>query len=252
MQTVRITTSQNIDIDYELAGVADRRLAWLIDMGLFIAILLLSFVLFFMTRSKGDNALFIGVIAVIYACLFVFYDLLCESLMNGQSIGKRIMKIKVISLGGGRPSFSQYLLRWLFRIVDFWFSGYACGLICALVTEKQQRIGDMVAGTTLIKTEPRTKIDNLAFFPMAGAYQPFFKDIDALTDRDVALIQEVIRSYFKTNNAEIVINAAARVKEILAVTPPEEMNDLKFLQTVVRDYNHITVMNGVIADGMGR
>ncbi len=252
MQTVRITTSQNIDIDYELAGVADRFLARLIDMGLFIAILLLAVILFVMTRGKGDNAVYIGAIAVIYACLFVFYDLLCESLMNGQSIGKRIMKIKVISLGGGRPSFSQYLLRWLFRIVDFTLSANACGLICALVTEKQQRVGDIVAGTTLIKTEPRTKIDNLALFSMSGTYQPFFKDIDALTDRDVALIQEVIRSYFKTNNAEIVINAAARVKEILAVTPPEEMNDLKFLQTVVRDYNHITVMNGVIADGLGR
>jgi uncharacterized RDD family membrane protein YckC len=247
MQTVRITTSQNIDIDYELAGVADRFLARLIDMGIAIAVMIMAFIVFLMTRSKaGDNEFYVGALVIAYACLFIFYDLLCETLMNGQCIGKRIMKIKVISLNGARPKFSQYLLRWLFRIVDFTLSGQTCGLICAVVTEKQQRLGDIVAGTTVIKTEPRTKINTLAFNPVNNGYQPVFNDMGALTDRDIALIQEVIRSYAKTGNAEIVVNAAARVKEILAVTPPEEMNDLKFLQTIVRDYNHIATVNGLV------
>ena len=241
MQTIRITTSQNIDIDYEVAGLGERIVARLIDLAIFFLIFILGMFVLGITESFHLGTFGIGVIVVIYALLFVFYDLLFEVFMNGQSIGKRIMKIKVISLDGGQPRFGQYLLRWLFRIVDFaLIEPGLIALIVAAVSEKPQRVGDIVAGTMLIRTVPRTKMDNIVFMPMYDGYQPVFKEAGQLTEKDVELIHEIINTYMKTGNNMVVYNMALRVKEHLNITPPNGMNDMLFLQTIIKDYNHIS------------
>jgi uncharacterized RDD family membrane protein YckC len=239
MQTVRVTTSQNIDIDYEVAGVGERTLARLLDMAVFVALYILGLIVAIFAGQSILRVISFIAIIIIYASLFVFYDLICEIVMNGQSFGKRIMKIKVISLDGKRPSLGQYLLRWLFRIVDFTLSLQACGLICAAISEKQQRLGDMVAGTTLIKTHPRTQMNNLVFKPVDESYVSVFKNTELLNDKDITLLQEVIRNYQLTANRVVVNSAAERIKEILSATLPEGMDNLKFLKTVVSDYTHL-------------
>jgi len=239
MQTVRVTTSQNIDIDYEVAGVGERTLARLLDMAVFVALYILGLIVAIFAGQSVLRVISFIAIIIIYAALFVFYDLVCEILMNGQSFGKRIMKIKVISLDGKRPSLGQYLLRWLFRIVDFTLSLQACGLICAAISEKQQRLGDMVAGTTMIKTHPRTQMKNLVFKPVDDSYVPVFRNTELLSDKDITLLQEVIRNYTMTGNRVVVNTAAQRIKEILSATLPEDMDNLKFLKTVISDYTHL-------------
>ena len=242
MQTIRITTPQNIDIDYEIAGWGERILARLIDYGLFVLIFILGLIVGSMTGGINSE-LTIGVLIIIYAVLYVFYDLACEVFMNGQSIGKRVMKIKVASLDGARPSLSQYLLRWLFRIVDFSLTGDVCALISIAVSDKSQRVGDMVAGTTLIKTNPRTLMHDIDFVAMHDNYQPVFTQADQLSDKDISLIQDVVKNYFETGNRTVVHNAAARIKELLSAVPPSGMDDLLFLQTLVKDYSHIIAIS---------
>jgi len=156
------------------------------------------------------------------------------------------MKIKVISLDGARPRFGQYLMRWLFRIVDFLLSGGVCAVICVAVSDKAQRIGDMVAGTTLVRTSPRTKMNNIAFKPEADNYQPVFAAAANLNEKDIELINEVINNYIKSRNSVLVYNTAQRIKELLGVTPPPEMNDMLFLQTIIKDYSHIIAQADVL------
>lgn len=239
MATIRITTSQNIDIDYEVAGLGERVLARLIDMVIFILVFILGVFLASISVLVNSSGLGFIISVSIYAALLVFYDLICEIFMNGQSIGKRIMKIKVISLDGGRPTVSQYLMRWLFRIIDFGVGGGVCAIICVAVTEKHQRLGDVVAGTTLVRTEPRTHIDNVVFVPETDNYEPVFKEAGTLSESDVTLIQDVINTYVKTRNAYVVQNMAIRIRNHLSITQPAEMNDMKFLQTIIKDYSHI-------------
>jgi uncharacterized RDD family membrane protein YckC len=243
MQTIRITTSQNIDIDYEVAGAGDRILARLLDYALFILILILGVIIGSLTIGKIDNSLTIIVLVIIYAVLYVFYDLVCEVWMNGQSVGKRVMKIKVISLDGARPTFGQYLMRWLFRFVDFTLTSGLCGLICVLVSDKKQRVGDIVANTTLIKTEPRALMNNLVFTPPAESYTPVFNEASQLTDKDINLLHEVTQAYFETGNTEVVYSAAARIKQLLSIASSPAMDDLLFLQTIIKDYNHLNSAN---------
>lgn len=185
MQTITVHTTQNIDIDYEVAGLGERIVARLIDYGIFIGA---GIVLLIVSANLQGDA--IGIAVIILFALFCFYDLLCEMFMNGQSLGKRVMKIRVISLDGARPTFSQYLLRWLFRIVDFGITGQLGGLLCAALTTNVQRIGDVVAGTSLIRTQPRTKMEHLSFAPVENTYEPVFKEVTQLNDKDIVLVSE--------------------------------------------------------------
>jgi uncharacterized RDD family membrane protein YckC len=237
MQTVKIQTSQNIDIDYEVAGVGERVLGRLVDIGVSVGLAIVFLILGLVTR--WDKVAVIALV-IIYAVTFVFYDLLCEVFLNGQSLGKRVMKIKVISIDGGRPSLSQYMLRWLFRIADFSLFGGVVALICVAVSDKSQRVGDMVAGTTLIKTTPRVQMDGLVFRPTApSSYVPMFSPATELSDHDIVLIHEVISNFNKTGNSVLIYNMATRIKDHLSITPPPDMNDYQFLQTIIKDYNHI-------------
>ncbi len=178
---------------------------------------------------------------VVYAVGFVFYDLLCEIFMNGQSVGKRLMRIKVISLDGSQPSFGQYLIRWVFRIVDFTITQWLAALISVAITENKQRIGDIVAGTTLIKTTPRTQFHNIAFHPIQEEYTPVLSGVDQLTDRDIELVHEVLNTYNKTRNYELLYQAASKISLYIGLGGSTAgLNELEFLQTVVKDYNQIT------------
>jgi uncharacterized RDD family membrane protein YckC len=235
MQTIRIQTAQNIDIDYEMAGLGDRILGRLIDIAIFVALVIIAIIV----STAAGSKIFSTVILIIMAAFLAFYDLVCEIFFNGQSIGKRAMKIKVISLNGGRPTIGQYLLRWLFRIVDFSITGGVCALISVAVSEKKQRVGDIVAGTTLIRTAPRTHMDHVAFPSIPEDYTPTFPQATLLSDRDMALIKEVITGYERTANWDLIDNLAQRIKDLLSVSTPYNMNNLEFLQTLLKDHTYL-------------
>jgi len=241
METIRVSTAQNVDIDYEVAGLGERILARLIDLAgfavLYIVVLILMIASF---RNSGTLGV---VLIIIFLVIFVFYDLVCELTMDGQTFGKKIMKIKVISLDGGQPTFGQYLMRWIFRVIDFGFI-FGWGLVALVfvaVSKNHQRIGDMLAKTTLIKTVPRTKIDQVAFgFALPDDYQPVFKEVLHLNDRDAELIFEVLSGFYQTGNTDLIYSMATKIKEHIAIVIPAGMNELQFLETVMKDYNHLT------------
>lgn len=240
MNYISVTTSQNISIDYDVAGVGERIAARILDFAIFLAVYLLFIIIVsslgLIFNNSGNLTLLI-----IFGLLFVFYDLLCETLFNGQSVGKRVLRIKVISLDGYQPSLSQYFLRWLFRFIDFTITMQVGALVCAAVTPNKQRIGDLVAGTTLIKTVPRTSLDAVVFRPQAADdYDPLFPEVAQLSDSDVTLIHEVIGNFNKSGNNMLVYKMAMKAKDTMGVQIPEEMDELQFLQAIIKDYNYIT------------
>ncbi len=241
METIQVSTSQNVAIDYPVAGLGERIAARLIDLAIFfvayIVFLILGIVIAF---SKMGNLLMI--LFVVYIICYVFYNLIFEIIMNGQTVGKRIMKIRVISLDGGQASLGQHFIRWLFRLVDFTLTAQVGGMVCIAVTDNKQRIGDVVAGTTVIKTVQRTNLSHIAFTPPNGVeeYTPVFPNVQQLADSDIELIHEVIITYYKTRNYDVVEAMALKMADYIGIVRPREMSGVDFLQTVINDYNHIT------------
>ncbi|SDH31202.1 Uncharacterized membrane protein YckC, RDD family [Pedobacter terrae] len=247
MDSIRISTAQNIDIDYEIAGLGERIAARCIDLAGFIMLAVITMVVMGAAQMamSGSAAM---VILFIFLAIFIFYDLVCEITMDGQTFGKKVLKIKVISIDGTQPTFGQYIFRWLFRMIDFGFPfGWGVvALVSVAITKNHQRLGDLLAKTTLIKTKPRTELANVAFgFNLPEEYEPLFKEVLHLNDRDIELIHEVLTSYYQTGNADLIYAMAAKTKAHILVNIPGGMNELQFLETVLKDYNHLTANMGV-------
>ncbi len=238
MNTIKISTTQNIELEYELAGLGERIVGRILDFVFIIA----YGIVFLVIMGVGDFGRIINTnqwLLLIFFLPVIFYDLVCEVLFNGQSLGKRIMKIKVISIDGSQPSLGQYIIRWLFRLVDFSLTGSICALVSVAVSEKKQRVGDMVAGTTLIKTSPRTFFNQTIYAPTPEVnYTVSFPEVVNLTDADIQLIREVIVHISKTGNLYLAYPTAEKVKKLLNVQTNLEASH--FLNVVIADYNYLT------------
>lgn len=239
MNTVSITTSQNIELEYDLGSVGDRVLGRIIDFVVLAAYVIIIFAII----GFGNLGEFFDGKAWLMIGLFlpvVFYDLLCEVLLNGQSAGKKVMGIKVISLTGEQPSLSQYLIRWLFRLVDFSFSGSIVALVMVAASEKKQRLGDLIANTVLVKTKPRTHFSDTIYTPTPVVdYKVTYPEVIALKDRDIQLVKEVIMSVYKSKNLLLAHQAKEKIEQVLNIKS-QHFEPMDFLRTVLADYNHLT------------
>jgi len=247
MDTIRISTAQNVDIDYEIAGLGERIAARCIDLAGFAILAVITLVVMGAAQMAMSGIAAI-IIFFIFLAIFVFYDLVCEITMDGQTFGKKALKIKVVSIDGTQPTLGQYIFRWLFRMIDFGFPfGWGVvALVSVAVTKNHQRLGDLLAKTTLIKTKPRTELTNVAFsFSLPEEYEPHFKEVLHLNDRDIELVHEVLTSYYQTGNADLIYAMAAKTKAHILVNIPAGMNELQFLETVLKDYNHLTANTSV-------
>lgn len=233
MQTIRIQTSQNIEVEYQLAGIGDRMVAYLVDCAIYIA-----YYFFLFLANEMVGFLRNGYIAFMASLPLLFYSLVCETFMNGQTVGKKAKGIQVISLDGGQASFGQYLARWLFSLIDIFADFGVVAVVMIALSEKNQRLGDKVAGTTVVRTHASTNIHDTIFMETADIYQPLYPGVVVLTERDISLVKEVLIRNRKAPNYSLVIKTADKIKSVLGLQSNHEPED--FLQTVIRDYNHIT------------
>ena len=161
--------------------------------------------------------------------------------MNGQTPGKLIMNIKVRNMQGGKPSISQHLLRWLFRMLEtpYIFWNGIIPIIAILRSKYDQRIGDIVAGTIVVRTKTKGSLAETIFRDMSTTdYQPHFPQILKLSDRDMNKIKTLMDQAVKANNPELAARVAYRVKDVLDIKT--EMEPSEFLETVLNDYNYYT------------
>jgi len=233
MQTIHIQTSQNIEVEYQLAGIGDRLVAYLIDLAIYISY---YFVLFLSNDALGfmKNPY----IAFCANLPVLFYSLVLETFMNGQTVGKKAKSIQVISLDGGQASFGQYLARWLFSLVDIMADFGVVAVVMIALSEKNQRLGDKVAGTTVVRTNVKTSIRDTIFEETPDIYQPLYPGVVVLAERDISLVKEVLTRNRKMPNYALLIKTAEKVKSVLGLQTNHEPED--FLRTVIKDYNHIT------------
>ena len=230
MQKISVQTTQNVRIEYVLAGIGDRILAYLIDLLIIVAYATVLGLLFASVSVEPSLT-----IVILLALPAFMYHLLCETLLDGQSVGKRQMKIKVVKLDGSSPGLGAYLMRWILRLIDMNIFGGGIAVLCIAITTRDQRLGDLAAGTTVVKVKGQ---ETTPVFATDEDYQPTFQEVTCLTDADIDTIQRVIKAHRDSGNTEPVWATAQRVQ--LALGVQSDMRPLQFLFTVVRDYKHLT------------
>ena len=237
MAVISITTTQNIELEYDLASLGDRIVASIIDNIIKVAYIVILTLILGVTADSFDSGF--EWIFIILILPVAFYSLLSEVFLNGQSVGKKVMSIKVISLNGNQATFSQYLIRWLFRLVDLLlFSGLIATIVVA-ATEKHQRIGDIVAGTTLVKTKPRTNIEQTLYVPTVDtSYIVTYPEVVNLKDSDMQLVKEVMINVRKSGNNLLAWQTVEKLENILGIKN-QYHDPMNFLYVLLSDYNHL-------------
>lgn len=233
MDAIRIDTAQNVGVDYEVASLGDRGLAWFFDGLVLVGYELGLLWLVFAAELQRVFPDWVG--WIIFGLPFMLYDLVSEVLMNGQSIGKRARKIKVARLDGGRPSLGQYIMRQVLRPID----GISyLGALVILINGRGQRLGDLAAGTCVVSMRKRTSLDDTLLVQVEQGHVPLYPEAVRLTDGQAQLIKEVLYKNRGDNRALILLQASEKVQALLNVRTDQRPQD--FLLRVLKDYVHLT------------
>lgn len=257
MSTVQINTAFNVGLDFEIAPFHKRLLAYLIDFVLLAIYLFgmkyLLYDVFNLSTEKSS-----GFDILIISLPMLFYSLLTELLLNGQTFGKKLMQIRVISLEGGEPTFGQFILRWITKFFEWPFLfGYIYAssvalflyslytgffgmavVIAILVSKKSQRLGDMAAGTVVVDAKTSMSVNDTIFIAVnASNYKPLFPEVMRLSDNDINTIKTVLTQAQKNHNHDICMRIEYKVKEVLKIE--SKLSSTDFLEKLLEDYNYL-------------
>ncbi len=234
MARIKLETTQNVLLEFDLAGAGDRIISGILDW-LFIGAYFFFFYFLFLKLSiSGDTQTFLFIVLV--TTPIFFYHILFQIFMNGQSPGKKIMKIKVIKLDGAQPSLGDYILRWVFRIIDWLPFLFITAIISIVVSKKEQCIGDVVANTTVIKLKKRASLEDTILKVIEHNYKPTFKDVLLFSDKDINTIKEALEIYKKNKNSKHIDKLALKAKQLLK-EEANTMSSYRTLDTILKDYN---------------
>jgi uncharacterized RDD family membrane protein YckC len=234
MQTIQVRTTQNVFIHYPVASVGDRILAYLLDR-IILALYTVAVVVLFLNM----NMEVIWIWLVVIGFPWMFYHLFFEILMEGQTPGKRTINIKVIRMDGTPATIGDYILRWIFSFVDFYVLSGAIAVIVIAAGGKGQRLGDVVAGTSVIKLIQQKEITATdVFVTPETEYVPTFPQVVHLTERDIELVQRALEVNRDQGNPQPIMAITERIKSLLGVQT--DLPPVKFLYVVVKDFQHLT------------
>ncbi len=246
MSLIAINTSQNVNINFNTASIGDRILAFVIDMLIKGAYLLVLFFVFFRLFNFGviidtlDNWSAAAVFIIITFPVYI-YTLVCESMMEGQTFGKKLTKIKVVKIDGFQASFGDYLMRWFFRLIDVFSNSGVVGLISMIVSKNNQRLGDIASGTAVISLKNTVNISQTILENLHEDYVPLFPQVISLTDNDVRIIKENYQKALKIDDRQVVSKLSTKIKEILKIeVDPTKMTERQFIKVIIKDYNFYT------------
>ncbi len=261
MPLIQIATPFNIDLEFEIAELHKRLFAYLVDFTLLLIFFISMKYFYYGGFGRVSSSILqrnMGLDILTISIPMLLYSLVTEVMMHGQTIGKKLMDIRVISLDGGEPSLSQYLVRWMFKVFEWpFFFGYTVltgeslftyifitgflgvGVVIIIaITKKSQRLGDIAANTVVADTKSPFSVDDTVFMEIKEEnYMVKYPEVLKLSDRDINTIKNVVNLFYKDYNAETCARLALKVQEVLQIRT--DMYAIDFLEKLLSDYNYL-------------
>ena len=232
MDSIKIDTTQNIDIEQPVASIGERIAATMLDMLILFGYFLVLISIYGLVHSKA--------LLVVLSIPISIYSLVSELVMNGQSWGKKVLKIKVIKIDGTPTSFSSYFLRWILRLVEILVMFGSLATITILLNRKGQRLGDIAANTAVIRLRNKSLSETI-YEQIPDDYQLVYPEVARLTVSDIYTIKEVLELLKSPGNNSNVLSIAKKAHEAI-----ERKLNIKagqktkiFFHTIISDYNFI-------------
>lgn len=236
MEHIRIQTTQNVGVQYRTASIGERMLAVFIDFGIMATYAILVTKIFGELTPRPSG----GYIFILFSPLFL-YHLISEIFMSGQSLGKKVLKIKVIRKDGSHPSVGNYFVRWIFRLIDINITYGSVAIITIAANGKGQRLGDLAAGTMVISVKDKLTINDTLYENLPENYAVKYEAVKFLSDKDIKTVKRVLRHYHrnisKPKAVEMLKKTARAIKQKTGIVAEENPGD--FLRTVLKDYSAV-------------
>jgi uncharacterized RDD family membrane protein YckC len=244
MKKVDIITSHNISIDYEAASVLNRGVAQFLDL---LTMIVYFWIIVWIVVMFGWSTFDFNMMTVLLVILqlpVMFYSVLFEYLLKGQTLGKMAMGIRVVKLNGENASLNDYAMRWAFKLIDLWFSAGAIAALFISTTEKGQRLGDILAQTAVVKNKPDQvyTIRDILNIKDRTKHEPTYLGVSKFTDEDMILIKNAItrvKKYPNEPHKQLVRDLATKAADELNL-PEVPQKKLTFLKTLLQDYIVLT------------
>jgi uncharacterized RDD family membrane protein YckC len=233
-----VISTEKVPFHYRVAGLGSRFLAWLVDMAL-LGVLLIAGAVFWSPLEAGRPGLGQALMFIWQFVLLWGYFLFFEWLWQGQTPGKRLLGIRVISLEGTSASFLAVAIRNVLRVVDglpLPFLLYGLGVVVAACNRENRRLGDLAAGTLVVRVERKAK-PVLALHDRAGVGP---REREALVRQRLGQLDRqqkqtllelcLRRDQLRVGDRARLFRAAAEYfKERLDLAPEEYQSDEKFI-----------------------
>ncbi len=268
MAVIKVPTNFNIELEFEIPEFYRRFFALLIDMLIeyfYLRIAIAVYKSLQYNAGRGDDADFnLWAIGLLLFLPIMVYHVVLEITMNGQSIGKKITGLRVVDEYGGKASIGQFMIRWLLRLSDLWIvmillyaatsPGFqnaesvfvvlfgiiflAVDILLVVSSKKGQRIGDILAGTILIRINTKSTIEETVFQEVADNYVPSFPQIMQLSDKDINAIKSILETARRKGDFVMADAAGAKIKSHLKIH--SDMAPFDFLEVLLKDYNYLS------------
>jgi len=235
MEQFQIETAQNISISQTPAHLGDRVLAYIIDS--FIILVYTVLIILLLVSLDVDFGDMWALYLLLSLPAFLYYVLL-ESFMNGQTVGKNLMQIRVVKLDGSKPGFASYFIRWILRIIDVVLTSGGIAVFTILIKGTGQRVGDIAAGTTVITEKKKVLLRDTLLRDLPSDYSPKFPQVTIFKDREMQTIKELYDSAKRNGNHNVIVSLSDQIKKVTEVVT--DLKPVEFVDIVIKDYNFYT------------
>lgn len=204
-QRLVLETAENIAVEFELAGLASRFLAYVVDAIIQMAVLVILVYVVSIAAALLSSAVSLDieggwVTAVLILAIFILYEgyfILFETMWRGQSIGKRILGLRVIKDNGQSVAFLDVVIRNIMRFADMlppvlYFPTYGLGSVVLMSNRFHKRIGDFAAGTIVVREKFLRGFDHVRSLKIHPDYlrQIRIPFTGRLSNDDIHLVRE--------------------------------------------------------------
>lgn len=243
MKSVDITTTQNVTITYQLGSLWQRILGFILDVViLFAAYWLIMLLLGISLAFIGSG--FVRIIAMSFPFLFLGYFIVSGIYLNGQTLGKKALNLKIMKYNGREIQVGTVLIREIFLFVEVMLTLGTLGALLIGASDRNQRLGDILANTVVVNlnTTYSVSLQGLTSLKTPEEYTPEYPQVTQLSEDDLILVKQVIDrvNYYPSKAHQLAVDKLANVIEDKLNISRGPHHAQSFLERLSQDYVVLT------------